>query len=146
MSPEAVAPLKEPRQDKGLGFRGWSSSRPPTSQSSVPSSLCAHVGVGSSRNSPRAWGSQLRDPSPSVLQLPSELLRALLFPFFCLHLISPHLSFPFLFLFCRFILVFLSFLLSFCLPSAVSPTPAHTMASLDLSLMPSIWIGKSIYV
>lgn len=55
---------------------------------------------------------------------------------------APHLSFPFLLLSCHFILVFLSILLSFCLPSAVSPTPSHTMASPDL--MPSIW--KSIYV
>lgn len=121
VSPEAVAPLKEPRQDKGLGFRGWSSSRPPTPQSSVPSSLCAHVGVCSSRNSPRAWGSQFKGPSASVLQLPSDLFRALLFPCFRLHLISPHLSFPFLFLFCRFILVFLFFSL-FASPL---PSPQH---------------------
>lgn len=126
VSPEAATPPQEPRQDKGLSFRGRSSSRSPTPQSSVPSSLCAHAGVGSSHSSPGAWGSQLRGSSAAA-QLPSELSGLFCSPSSVC--ISPHLSFPFLFFFCHFILVFLSFLLSFCLRSAVSPTPSNTMVS-----------------
>lgn len=142
--PEEAIPPQEPRQDRGLG--GRSSWRPPPPHASEPGAF-RPVCTSAWRFTPQftPWLGCHRTPFcwPDVLTpvsfCPSSsvcITSSLPFPFLslCRHFLFI-LLFPFLF----------PFLFSFRLPSDVSPTPSHTTASPDLSLMSSIRVWKNIF-
>lgn len=114
-------------------IRGQSSSRPPTPQSSVHACLCEPLCYVHPILRVLAW--------VAISSCASDVLILLSFSSLSSVCNSPHLSPPPLFFegvaFILFVFSFHPHL------SSVHPTPAHTVASPDLSFMSSILVGKT---